>query len=180
MKRLCPKLFRLCCLVAVVLFNGCGYHFTGEGPGPRPGLTKIAVPLFENKTSEPELESLFATALRKEFLQKGSMQVVPVDQAEAIFRGTVKSISTSAVSHLEVEKTIESRLYVTLDIRCEDARDGTILWQDRNFTYYKVFLQYLSPKNPNPIIGYESRRAALEFLAGEMSVRIHDRFLNSF
>jgi hypothetical protein len=153
----------------------CGYHFTGEGPGPRPGLRSVAIPVFENNTSEPDLGSIFAGALRRQFITKGQLQVVPVDQAEAVFRGRITSIYSSAVAHREAEETIQSRLYVTLDIRCVDVRDGKVLWQDPQFTYYQVFLQ-----NSDPNVSFDNRRATLDYLAREMSVRIHDRFLSNF
>lgn len=169
-----------------LLAGGCGYHFTGEGAGPKPGLRLIAIPVFENETSEPDLGSLFAGALRQEFLQKGPMQVVPSENADAVFWGRITDIYTTSVAHREFDTrfdtrvTLETRLYVTLDIRCQDVKTGTVLWQDPRFTYYRVYRQSSDPENPDPIVGYESRRSALAFLAREMAVRIHDRFLSNF
>src|SRR4030042_5538643 len=74
--------------------TGCGYHFAGEGSGPKPGLQKIAIPVFENKTSEAELETLFAGALRHQFLVRGPFQVVSSNEAEAVFRGRIIRIET--------------------------------------------------------------------------------------
>lgn len=162
-------------LTLLVLPVSCGYHFTGEGPGPRPGLRYVAIPVFENRTSEPDLGSIFASALRKEFITKGTLQVVSLDQAEAVFRGRITSIMTSAVAHREAEETIQTRLYVTLDIRCVDTRDGKVLWQDPQFTYYQVMIQ-----NVDPNVSFDNRRETLDYLAREMSIRIHDRFLSNF
>lgn len=173
-------------LAVSLLLAGCGYHFTGEGSGPGPGLRSVAVPVFENVTSEPELGALFAGALRKEFLQKGPYKVVPAEDADVIFRGRITNIHTSAVAHRKLEQlfdqrvTLQTRLYVTLDIRCEDPRNGTIVWQDRNFRYYRVYRQNQNLNNPNPIVSFDNRREALAFLAEEMATRIHDRFLNAF
>jgi len=159
----------------LVLPSSCGYHFSGEGPGPRPGLRYIAIPVFENRTSEPDLGSIFAGALRQEFITKGQLQVVPLEQAEAVFRGRITNISTSAVAHREAEETIQTRAYVTIEIRCVEVRDGKVLWQDPQFTYYQTMLQYSDPNT-----SFDSRRATLEYLAREMSIRIHDRFLSNF
>ena len=80
--------------------------------------------------------------------------MVPLEQAEAIFRGRITGISTSAVAHREAEETIQTRLYVTLEIRCVDVRDGKVLWQDPQFTYYQTFIQ-----NVDPNISFDNRRA---------------------
>lgn len=159
----------------LILPAACGYHFTGEGPGPRPGLRYVAIPVFENRTSEPDLGSVFAGALRQAFITKGQLQVVPLEQAEAVFRGRVTNISSSAVAHREAEDTIQIRLYVTLEIRCVDTRDGKVLWQDPQFTYYQTMIQHVAPNT-----SFDTRQATLDYLAREMSIRIHDRFLSNF
>lgn len=170
------RLMAILVLSAALLgVNGCGYRFSGEGPGPRPGLRRIAIPIFENRTGEPELGTLFAGALRKEFMLRGNLQVVPEDQAEVVIRGKITDIHTSAVAHIQVQQTIQSRLYVTLDIRCQDVESGKTVWQDPQFTYFKTYLQ-----NPDPISSFDNRRQAFEFLAKEMAARIHDRFLSNF
>ncbi len=138
-------------------------------------MRSVAIPVFENSTSEPDLGSIFAGALRNEFLLRGQLQVVPVEQAEAIFRGRMTSVFSSAVAHREAEATIQTRLYLTLEIKCVDVRDGSILWQDPSFTYYQTFIQ-----SSDPNVSFTNRRAAIELLAREMSVRIHDRFLSNF
>ncbi len=161
--------------VACLWLAGCGYHFAGEGPGPKPGLQKIAIPVFENKTSEAELETLFAGALRHEFMVRGSYQIVPVAEAEAVFRGRVISISTAELAHTGPEVTIETRLFITLDVRCVDAKTGAVLWQDNGLSEFGTYLQ-----NPNPIVAYEGRRRAEATVARKLAERIHDRFLSNF
>lgn len=164
----------------------CGYHFSGEGSGPRPGLDTIAIPVFENTTSEPELGAIFATELRQQFMQKGPMRVVPVEAADAVIKGRIIDIYSHAVAHRSFERrfqtklTVESRLYVTVDVRCEDGAKGTVLWRDPRFTYYKVYRQNPNPRKADPIVNFDSRRLALESIAREMAIRIHDRLLSNF
>lgn len=155
--------------------GGCGYRFSGEGSGPKPGVTAVAIPVFENSTSEPDLGSIFAAALRQEFLQKGSMRVVPVDETDIVFRGKITNIFTSGLGHRTFEETILTRVYVTLDIRCHDTQSGKILWQIPQFTYYQVY-----EEDDDAMISFQNRQDALKILAREMAVRLHDRFLNNF
>jgi hypothetical protein len=162
----------------------CGYHFSGEGQGPKPGLTCIAIPVFENKTSEPNAGAIFAGALRERFMHAGTMKVVPVEDAQAVFKGTVKSIAIQAIAHHPVNVvsnryTVENRLFITLDIRCEEKETHKVLWSDPAFSYSKVY-QIDNPQEPDPITGFENRQAAIKYLAEEMSTRIHDRFLSNF
>jgi len=168
------------------LLTACGYHFSGEGEGPQPGLTLVAVPVFENKTTEPNLGAVVAGALRREFMQKGHMKVVSVEEAEAVFKGTVLSVSVSAVAHHPTQTiasdrvTVENRVHLTLDVKCQDKKTGKVLWSDPKFTYYKVYRLSKDPLNPNPLGEFESRSAALENVSQEMAIRIHDRFLSNF
>lgn len=185
-----PRGFRLFCLstalLALLMGSGCGYRFSGEGEGPRPGLKRVAIPVFENLTSEPELGSMFAAELRRQFMTRGNIQVVPIDDAEMVFKGRVTQIYSNAVAHRAFERrfqtrlTLEARLYVTLDIRCEDARTGSVIWRDPKFTDSRVFAQNPDPANLDPILTFDNRHLALEFLARDMAIKLHDRFMSNF
>jgi hypothetical protein len=174
-------------MISSILFClvSCGYHFSGEGQGPKPGLRCIAIPVFENKTSEPDAGAIFAGALRKEFIRRGTMKVVPIEEAEAVFKVTIKHIGIQTVAHNPVSLvsnriTVENRLFVTLDIRCEDKASHKVLWADPAFRYFKVYKVSDNTLQPNPITGFENRQGALDYIANEMSARIHDRFLSNF
>lgn len=175
-----------CAFVFSTLLAGCGYHFSGEGEGPKPGLTLVAVPVFENKTTEPNLGAIIASALRRQFMQKGPIRIVPVEEAEAVFKGTVLSVGVNAVAHHPTRTvasdriTVENRVFLTLDIKCQDKKTGKILWSNPRFTYHKVYRLSKDPLNPNPLGEFESRSAALEEVSQEMAIRIHDNFLSNF
>ena len=169
----------------LICLASCGYHFSGEGAGPKPGLTLIAIPVFDNKTSEPNLGAKIAEALRQEFIRKGNMKVVTVEEAEAVFKGTVRSIRVLPVAHHAVsgvanQITTENMLMLTVDILCEDKKTHKILWRNPNFSYRKVYQVNSNPLQPTPVAGFDNRQAALDFLAVEMSRRIHDNFLSNF
>jgi outer membrane lipopolysaccharide assembly protein LptE/RlpB len=169
----------------LVCLASCGYHFAGEGLGPKPGLRCIAIPVFVNKTSEPNAGAIFTDALRQQFMEKGSMRVVPEEDAEAVFKGTITSILIIPVAHnpvslVENQITVENRLMVAVDIRCEDKRSHRVLWRDPNLRYHKVYQVNNNVQQPDPLLGFENREAALRVLAEEISTRIHDRFLSNF
>jgi hypothetical protein len=173
-------------LLLPVLTASCGYRFSGEGTGPQPGLNTIAIPVFENTTSEPELGAIFAAELRRQFMEKGPMRVVPMEHADAVIKGRIVDLHTQGVAHRSFERrfdtklSVESRIYVTVDVRCEDGQKGKILWRDPAFSYYKVYRENPDPRTPDPVVNFDSRRLALETIAHEMAVRIHDRILNNF
>ncbi len=172
---ICKRLGMIALMIVVLGAASCGYHFSGEGLGPRPQYHRLAIPLFENITAEPGLAYAFTTALRREFNLRSKLQVVPVADAQMIFYGRIKKLSTSEAAHREAEDTIETRITVTLDIRCVDAAQKTILWQQQNMTYYEEYLQ-----SEDPIVSFDNRKRALGLIAKEMAVRIHDRFLSGF
>ncbi len=164
-------------LGTVVLLSvfGCGYRFASEGLGPEPTIATVAIPVFENLTAEPGLEPIFTGALRREFMLRSEIRVVPRREADAVFLGRIVRLTTSDVAHRESQNTTLTRLLVTLDIRCVDQRSGAVIWQDRSLTYYQDYLQ-----DVDPLIGFQNRREALRRIARDLAVRIHDRFLSRF
>jgi len=177
----------------LICLASCGYHFSGEGAGPKlsgegagpkPGLTYIAIPVFENKTSEPNLGAKIAEALSQEFILNSKMKVVPVEEAEAVFKGTVTTIRIIPVGHAAVsgvanQITTENLLFLTADIRCEEKKTHKILWRG-GLSVHQVYQTNNNARQLEPVTGFENRQAALDFLAQDMSKRVHDAFLANF
>ena len=157
-----------------LFFYSCGYHFS-DIAGRENEIRSVAVELFSNETSEPTLEFLFTRALRDEFIKKGNIELTSVDKADAVFKGRVINIYTVDVAHTGVEQTSETRIFVVLDVKCEDVRTGKVLWQDNQLTFYEEY-----KRGAEASVSYNRRRAALEYLARQVAERIYDRFTNRF
>jgi outer membrane lipopolysaccharide assembly protein LptE/RlpB len=177
--------FPLLLLILLLSLTACGYQFSGQGQGPEPGLTCISIPVFKNDSSEPNAGAIFAGALRQQFMRKGDMKVVPDDQAQAVFEGAVKRIYSYPVAHSPVTTvsqriTVENRLYMTVSIRCVDKKTHKVIWQNPNFTYWKVYEVNNNSLQPQPIAGFENRQSAIQYIAQETARRVHDLFLSNF
>ena len=77
--------------VIINLFGCTGYKLgvQKEFPG---GAKKVAIPTFKNKTYEASIENAFTQALKYEISKSGYVNLVKVEDAEAIIQGTVSSL----------------------------------------------------------------------------------------
>jgi len=79
-----------------LLCSGCvGYRLGGNKPAHLSGITRLAVPTFENLTLEPRLGSVVTNAIIKQIQADGSYQIVSLDQAEAVLEGKVAGVDRS-------------------------------------------------------------------------------------
>ncbi len=162
-------------VVVFCLTYSCGYHLAGVKNGKSDRIQAVAVSLFSNETSEPNIEFMFTKALRDEFLKRGRIKLTSEEKADAIFRGRVIRIYTTDVAHTGVEQTSETRIFVTVDVKCEDKKSGRIIWQDNQLTFYEEYERGLEASE-----GYNKRVIALKYLAQQVAERIYDRFTNRF
>ena len=82
----------------IILFSatlGCGYHIMGKGGEFPEGITSLAIIPLENKTKEPNLTSIFTSALRHEFIFRRDVEIVAEEKAEASLQGSITSINIS-------------------------------------------------------------------------------------
>ena len=59
---------------------------------------------------------MFTSAFADEFINSKRLQVVSVDQADVILRGTIKTFREQIISYNKNEKALEYRVFVTLDL----------------------------------------------------------------
>lgn len=100
-------------LVALAALCGCGYAFTATGGALPGGASSLAVPVFENRTSEAQAGALFADALRDALARR--TRLTTSSDASARVEGVVSSIgggpsalaAGSSVGAFRVEAVVE-------------------------------------------------------------------------
>lgn len=53
--------------------GGCGYRFTPRGGALPENVRAVCAPLFQNRTAEPGLETLFTQSLREQLVRAGTL-----------------------------------------------------------------------------------------------------------
>jgi hypothetical protein len=80
--------------LVVALFSGCaGYTVGPIQPTYMKGVHKLAVPIFDNKTYEPQVQTLVTDTFIKQLQQDGTYEITGLDQADAEVRGTIYTVT---------------------------------------------------------------------------------------
>ena len=110
----------------LLLSNCAGYTLGGQKPTHLAGVTKLAVPTFENQTLEPRIASLVTNALIKQIQMDGSYQIVPEDEADAVLKGSVISVNRSQFrsNRLNVLRTSQLQMTLSTQFTITDTTSG--------------------------------------------------------
>ena len=137
------KLFWLSMAFIFICVSGCGYRFSGGGELPF-GITKVFVPMFHNRTSEPQIERIVTNDFIYEFTRSGQINVVEKESADGILLGTITGLRTETVARTGSQTPLERRVRLFLDLRLTD-REGNDLWAVRGVSDDETY-QVLSEK----------------------------------
>jgi len=88
----------LCFLVCFLLSSGCGYHLVGYGSALPSHIRTIAVPVFKNTSTEPNIHRDATDAIRQIFIIDGRLRLVDTSKADLLMRGTLTDYQLRAVS----------------------------------------------------------------------------------
>ena len=160
-----------CCLLAAA----CGYHFAGTGGEAPGGIRSIAVEVLQNQTAEVGIESVFSNAILNEFIRTQRLAVRLRSEADAVLSGSISRITTQAVSHVEAEKTLETRVTVTLSLTLQRTGTGEILWQNQNLSYYQEYTE-----TEEALARRRNRRQALADIAGFLAEKVYQNIFEGF
>lgn len=133
----------------------------------------MAVPVFDNYTTEPELGSILAEAMRKEILRRGLIRLESPAEAEALVRGTATEVKLEPLSFSGQGFTTAYRVRLKVSIRIE--RQGQIIWKADDVEKDEQFLVEGTP--PDDI---STRRKALEKVAGDLMEMLHTMMFEGF
>jgi len=118
-------------LASVTIVTASRYHFAGQGRLPA-GVTHVFIPIFENRTAESGVESIFTNDLIYQFTRNRKESIAPdLDSADGILRGTVASLAVANVARASVSEATERQVTGTLRLQME-SKDGRVLWSSGN------------------------------------------------
>jgi len=112
-------------LVCVCLTGCLGYHIGPAKPSYLSDVHSIAVPTFGNKTLIPRIEVLITDTVIKQFQQDGTFKMANGDNADAVLKGDIVSVSRSPARSVQgnVLSTAEFNLSLRVKYKLV-GRDG--------------------------------------------------------
>lgn len=128
--------FLLCvCPLLAALVSGCGYRLIqGTNPAIPSSMRSIYIEPVKNKSNELLLGTWITDELRHEFLRSGPLKLASREEADVILEGEIVNLTTSGLSYIRYDQTIERRIYAECAVRLVDARTGDVLWQTANIS----------------------------------------------
>lgn len=155
------------------LLLGCGYKLMGRG-GPFPNsLTSVTISPLENKTKEPNLTSIFTSALRREFIRRCEV-AVKSEGADATLKGGISSVRITSLAYDQEGRAREYQISILLDLELVRP-SGEIIWQGKGI---EGSWHYLASAD---VMVYEgNKERAIQKIAADLAERayimIRERF----
>lgn len=173
-KKFSPRMWVGVFLFVIVFFlSNCGYKI-GNAPLEAPdGIKSIAVPVFDNYTTEPELGTILAEALKKEILRRGLVRVESMERADAIVRGAITEVKLEPLSFSGHGFTTAYRVRLKVSVKLE--KEGEIIWKTDELEKDEQFLV-----EGQPLDDISTRRRALEKVASDLMEALHTMMFEGF
>lgn len=147
--------------------TGCGYSLVGTGKSVLPShITSIAVPMFSNKTLEPELEKDITDAIRQAFIKDGRLKVLDSASANSLLEGKLESYTLDPVAFDMSDRVTQYRVVIGVYITYKDlVKDKVLL--EQSFSAREEF-RVTTAITSREAAKVASRRVAAKELAGQL------------
>ena len=105
-------------LTFCLLLSSCGYHLVGTGNTLPAHLKSIAIPVFENSPSQPEIHRELTSIILRSFINDGRLKVTKKDDADLVMNGalTYYATRTAAFSSEDLASDIIIELGVEVEV----------------------------------------------------------------
>ncbi len=114
-------------LASLMLQAGClGYRV---GNVSKLGYQTVAVPMFRNATTQPQMEAQVTNAILKRFQQDGTLRVHARDSADVVLLGEITRYQRTPLRFQRDDSGVprEYRVMITAKIEARDRRTGEMV-----------------------------------------------------
>jgi hypothetical protein len=123
--------------VLLASLGACVPNYGFAGGGLPQHVRTMAIQPFDNETPTPELQRELFEAMRKELQSRLGVRDAPVERADALVRGVVRTydvdvpVGFSAATGQQQAVTSRRKLQITLDVQIIDQTNGKTLWEKK-------------------------------------------------
>lgn len=160
--------------VLAVLLPACGYRIVGMGGQLPGGISRVEVPIFDNRTPRAEIGRLLSESFIGELLASGKVHVSK-EGAQGLIQGTVTVYRTDPITFDAKKKPLANRLTLAMDASLVTMPDRRVLFAEKGVTV-RVDYQVKEDLQENDKLEDEARRSAVR----EMSQKLISLMLEGF
>jgi hypothetical protein len=112
------KIKKIGLFIFCLLVSSCGYYLVGTGNTLPPHLKSIAIPVFTNSSSQPEIHRELTSIILRSFINDGRLKVTKKDEADLIMKGnlTYYNTRTAAFGSDDLSSNIIIELGVDVEV----------------------------------------------------------------
>lgn len=159
--------------IALIFFlTGCGYSLTGR-TSPLIQGRSLYLPMFANRTYQPNIEALFRKSLLNELAMRGE-NIVPENEADLIFSGELGSGSVTTKAYSAADKAMIYSINLTVMIQLAERQSGRIIWK----TSETLRQEY--PASAELGLQRNNRDAAINSLCNRMATIVVQKMAQTF
>ncbi len=121
--------------------TGCGYHEAGRATSLPPDVKTIAIPTFVNQTARFRIEQMLTSAVTRQFIERTNFQIThTVAGADAVLRGTVKSVQATAVTFdPSTGRATAFQIEVRAAVQLIDLHSKKVLFSNPNYVFREQY-----------------------------------------
>jgi hypothetical protein len=118
----------LVCATALLTVSCAGYQLGVDRPAVMEGVRTLAVPVFRNDSSIPRSSVIITNRVIRQLQIDGSYRIVDGSQADAILRGTIRTVRRFQLRSEKANplRTLEQEVRLVIDYSVE-TRSGAVL-----------------------------------------------------
>ena len=159
----------------ILLITGCGHSFTPTGEHIATRIKTVFIDTFSNRTSEAYVENYLRQAFIDEFIKGRRFKVVgKPEMADAVLKGSVKSLTISHLSYDINNIAMEERVTMTMEIIFEERDTHKIIWSNKDISGMEDY------QITDQLTSENSRRNALIKLSNDAAEKVYRLMMSDF
>jgi outer membrane lipopolysaccharide assembly protein LptE/RlpB len=147
--------------------GACAYHTNASSMPSH--IKTVAIPVFENATTEYTLEQEITNAVIRTFVADNHLRVVDERRADSVLRGKITAYRNSVFGISSISRAQEYRVSISVQVTFKDQVKNREIWTDEIVQSANYYVQDVPGDSATTEV--DGRKLAVARLATEILTR---------